>query len=1666
MSSIDERTVKMQFDNATFKKEAAATKTSLDQVDAAVAKTGGNKGLLGLSSGMDTVRVKAGAMQVAAVTALANITNRAVNAGISMAKSFTLDPIKAGFDEYELKMKSIQTILANTKGENLKSVTATLNELNTYADKTIYNFGNMTDAIGKMTTAGIDLKTATSTVKGFHNMVALAGGDSNAAAGALEQFNQGLQAGVIKLVDWKSLQTRGLGSQALQQSFFETARAAGTLKDVDVDTTFAEWTKANGGFNATLESGWLTADVATKSYAIMAGEFTSVKQLMKEGFSEEAAKNLLATAKNAEDSATKVRTLTAFTGTLKEQLGSGWSQVMETLFGDFNEATTLFTSLSNTSGKLISTMFDGINSLVGGWDKLGGRAAIFTTIKNIISPFSAIFGRIGDAVQLAFGGGKGGSFLADFSKALEHLTRPLNILGKLIRGEISPLEAFERVITVIKNAVRNFFEYVGGSLPDFSKLFKLDVPSDGILGFLKDIGRAIRDAVGGLDKLLDKGSSVAGAFKGVTAKVPGLPDIPDLPGLPDIGGIVGGDSAAGSSKVDAMSASVGHLKDTLGKFTVDSSPLRGFIDTADKGTGSLDNMSASTEGAANVGDKVMPLIAKSWENIKKFFSNFNLEDLMASFNLAVLSTFVISASKLMNTLSNSFEGFVGIGDGVKGVLTAAQEGFKSFQTAARAKLILAIGIAIGILAVSLWILSRIPMDKLITGLIGMAGVMIILKVGIDTISKAVERMDGKGTGLKLTGLSIALLALGAAVLLLATAFLIMNKVDWSSILKGLITIVVVMKSLETLANTGDKAAGKLVAAAFAIGAVALSMVILAGALLLFKLVDYESMGKAGLVLGALTVALGALSLIPAGVVAKVGSAMLGMSVSMLLLANALLIFQLVKWESIWKAGVILAFLTISLAALIYAGGGPVGAAVILAMGAALLMIAAAGMMLNEVDWSSIGKIALIIGILVVGFAAFLAVVTIFAPVLIILSAFAGSIALLALAITGLMLAFAVIMPLMALGTGAFAAFATGAAVAIGVFLTSLALQAPIMKKSILKIMQVAIDGIVEGVPMVIQGFKDLWAAIKKEFSGGGGGGGAKNVEASVGKSSQGWMDKIGDIIKKYMPKIVAKAVELGGKFIDGLTKKAPAIAAKGVELIIGLLNGIASKAGDLAEAAINLIIKLAEGIGAGAARLAKAGIRLIAEFLHDLADAIRSGAAAVGSGLTDVIDAMKDVGIDAVKGLISGLKSMVTDAVGSIKDLASDMINAAKDKFKIFSPSRVFRDIGKFLVEGLSKGVRDNASAAIVEVASMVGGSIAVATEYMSKFVQDLDQQALAATARAEGLQAAAAKAAKAAEKTKNNNKDDRAANRLQNKADAATTAAEKRQAQLDAAREKADRQAEYADATLSEAAQMKAEDSTATLDEAKAAELEAESKRQEADALRAQAKAKGVSAKDAKALRAQADKLDKQAAKAAERANTLLEAARGQAGEAMELQRQAAAEAVADFDRRYLDEANKDAAEDAYNKMTDEQKIEERKRQAAELQAKADADLARAKVLAYTDLDGANELAQQAIDGANQARDYLREAEDMQKQLDQAKDQQSESVGGEVVNLDPTEAAGIAFGNYSDLYDSAYAAAAGGSTVEFNQYNTSPEALNPTDVYRNTNNQLDFAANRLNPAA
>lgn len=390
-TTVDNRVVSMQFDNKNFERNVQTSLSTLDKLKRSLNLKGAAKSfgsidtsvkkvnIAPLSNAVETVKLKFSALEVMAVTALTNITNSAVNAGKRLVSAFTIDPIKSGFQEYETQINAIQTILANTesKGTTLDDVNNALDTLNKYADKTIYNFTEMTRNIGTFTAAGIDLETSVTAIQGIANLAAVSGSTSQQASTAMYQLSQALASGTVKLMDWNSVVNAGMGGQVFQDALKETARVHGIAID--------DMIKDEGSFRETLSKGWLTSEILTETLqkftltteGLTDAQIEQNKAMLKsKGYSDEQIENIFKLGETATDAATKVKTFTQLMDTLKEAAQSGWTETWEILVGDFDEAKELWTKISDTFGEMIGNSAEKRNKFLSKvfsgstWDEL------------------------------------------------------------------------------------------------------------------------------------------------------------------------------------------------------------------------------------------------------------------------------------------------------------------------------------------------------------------------------------------------------------------------------------------------------------------------------------------------------------------------------------------------------------------------------------------------------------------------------------------------------------------------------------------------------------------------------------------------------------------------------------------------------------------------------------------------------------------------------------------------------------------------------------------------------------------------------------------------------------------------------------------------------------------------------------------------------------------------------------------------------------------------------------------------------------------------------------------------------------------------------------------------------------------------------------------------
>lgn len=974
-SQIDERVVGMEFDNRNFETNANQTIGTVDKLKQALNFKDAGKGLnevdkaaknvdfSPLAKGAEAVQLKFTALQVAAATVFANITNMAFNAGKNLASAFTTDAIVDGFHEYELQIKSVQTILANTKskGTTLDDVNAALDELNHYADMTIYNFGEMTKNIGTFTAAGVDLDKAAAAIKGIANLGAMSGSTSMQVNAAMYQLSQALAAGKVSLMDWNSVVNAGMGGEQFQNALIRTSEILGTGAEAAIEKY--------GTFRESLTEGqWLTTEVLTETLKQISGAYSEA-DLMAQGYTESQAKAIVEMAQTATEAATQVKTFSDLISTTKEALGSGWAQTFEILIGDYGEAAELFTNLSEAISEPINKSAEARNAMLEVWSKQGGRQDLLDGLTNAFSSLASILDRVKTAFTEVFppiGADNLLSITANFDRLTQYLKPSADTLDRIQRiakGVFSIFSLLGKAVNAVGSAFLDFLGSEGvGSLfdtllegvakiadvftnlnsGDFSKGFFTGL-SDGLtkaLGTIGDLLKGITDAVGGLGGILDGvftkvGSVLGGIIDTIGA---GLGWIADHISIGDIfAGLAGGGIFLVAKKVSGV---IGQISDAFSK---------------------LFGGGEDGEGGGGIKDKFTELLDGVHDSLAGFTNGINAASLLAiAAAIAVLTGALGDLSEL--SLPDIATGIGAIG----AMLIALNLSFRSIvKSLAKfdAKGIVKAGIAliamakaIDIMADALNKVADLSLEEIGRGLTALGGGLAELIGGLALMSKANVKVKD----------AVAIVALAEGCKILADALAKFADFNWDEIGRGLAAmggaLAEVTAALSVISKVGG---GGALLGSLGIFVVAQSLAPIADALERLSELSWEEIGKGLLGMGGALAELAAVS----GILGKVAGAkgLLGATTVLIVaqalepIAKALERIGDMSWEEIGKGLVGMGGALLELAGFSGAVGmisglsGILGAGTILIAAQALKPIADALSQLGEMSWDEIGR---------------------------------------------------------------------------------------------------------------------------------------------------------------------------------------------------------------------------------------------------------------------------------------------------------------------------------------------------------------------------------------------------------------------------------------------------------------------------------------------------------------------------------------------------------------------------------------------------------------------------------------------------------------------------------------------------------------------------------------
>lgn len=1355
--SVDQRVVELGFNNKQFQKGTEESMQSLQNMKKALdltesarnidnlGRAGKNFSLAHMGEGVQAISGRFSTLGIIGMTVIQNLTNSAIAYGKKMVAQLT-GPMKEGFAEYETQMNAIQTVLANTesKGTTLEDVSAALDELNTYADKTIYNFTEMTRNIGTFTAAGVDLDTSTAAIKGIANLAAVSGSNSQQASTAMYQLSQALSAGTVKLMDWNSVVNAGMGGQVFQDALKETARVSGVAIDDLIDK--------HGSFRETLQTGWLSSEVLLDTLQKFTGDL-SKEQLKTLGYTDEQIAGIIKLGQTANDAATKVKTFTQLKETLQEALQSGWTQTWQIILGDFEEAKAMFTEISDIAGAFIQANADARNALLQGWKDLGGRAVLLHTIRDAFHDLMDILKPISEAFRDVFP--------PITSERLFEITRAIGMLVVKFQVTEEMTDRIKRIFTGFFTGIKlgiDLFKSIAIGIFDFIKslnaLFQISSKlsgSDGILEWLAKLGDRITNfaktvdfeklstsITQGLLQFTEKVIKFAGKVEKTLSKIKeyiseffGDLDLSwfetfknNLPAISESISVFA--KSIKTALSDAKEAISGFFSGSGTEQTVDTGPslfdpmmekIKDFAEVVKEQFGEIDEILSDVtksfpEKLSAMGDSIREGIGVMIDNLTK---NLSFSDIFSGINAGLLAALILAIRRFLNSGSGVFDEMGGILEGVTDVLDGVRGSLEAWQQQLKAKTLLMIAGAIAIIAAALIALTFIDAEKLTISLGIITGLFANLMASMAVFSKF-------GTGG--AGQAAALLIISFAILTLAGAMAKLAEIDEGAMSRSLQTIFALLAGLAVFSIAMAKTKGSVEKGALGILAFAYATLTLVETIKLLGKMDVGELRQGLIGLAALLLQIALFTKL----VGK-PEKLLGTAVAMAILGGVLLIFTKVIQEfgrmdpdelTQGLAGMAGALLAIVGAIRLMPKSMPVTALGMIIVAGAMYILAEVLKSFSNMSWEEIAKglgtlagslLILSVGLYamsgtLLGSAALLiaaAALSIFVPILkslgemnlsevaTALLALAGTFAVIGIAgllltpvvpvLLGLGAAILLIGGGLALIGAGLLAFSTGLA-ALGAVGTAGALAIVGMITILLGLIPLIVEGIAGGILLFAQLIAEGTPTIAKAFT-------AlllailQTIIDVVPKAVEAMgvvLDGLITVFTVYIPKFVAAMFDVLVAILEEIARNLPDIIQAGFDILLALLQGIADNIGDVVDTVVDIITEFIDAVADNLPDIIQSGVDLIIAFIDGMAIAI-------DNNTEPLLAALKRLGEAMIGGLVSAIENGYDTIKKALKGVIDRIIASILKLLESSSPSKVFMRIGESIPEGLIVGI-------------------------------------------------------------------------------------------------------------------------------------------------------------------------------------------------------------------------------------------------------------------------------------------------------------------------------------------------------------------------------------------
>ena len=849
-SSIDQRIVEMQFDNAQFEKGISTSLKSIDNLEKGLKLDGASKGLesvskaansmdfSGLQGGIYAVQQKFSALEVIGITALQRITNAAISTGESLIKSLSIDQISAGFAKFGSKTSSVATLVA--QGNELERVNEQLNRLNWFTDETSYNFTDMVANIAKFTASGKGLEESVTAMEGIANWAALSGQNATTASRAMYQLSQAMGAGIMRKEDYKSIQNASMDTDEFRQKCLDAGVALGKLKK-NADDTYTSLVNNKGSFTKSqfaehlTEDAWFTSDVMMSVFQTYSSavdqiyDYADEKGITASQAISELGDKVDSFGLKAFKAAQEARTWGDAVDSVKDAVSTGWMNTFELIFGNQEEATQLWTDLANAMYDVFAGGAEARNEMLKEWKESGGRDDLIQSFWNIWDAVSKVTGSIKEAFGEIFAPLTSGKLLSmtanlkKFTASLIVSDETADKLKRTFKGVFAVFDIFKKVLGTVGDAIAKLLGSDGlkdlgntlldaaASVGDFLVTLNESFSTDGLVGMFDKIVTGISDLFSGV---LNSAGGFSGAFGTIGSSISSV-----------LGFIWNSFKTVFSWLKENIS-----LKGVLGTVAAAFSALTGkeLFDAASGISGFIEKLTGTGKKSGSLKATISELFESLHDSLQALTTSIKVTSLVSiagaigvlTASLNTLSQLDVgSALKGISAMAAMFKMLTKSLDGI--TKTLSKNGSKGLMKASFSLILIAESMKV--LASAMAKFGSLSLAELAKGLLGVGGGLAIFCAGLKALNgvkiplttsisllavaescKILGDAMSKFSGLSWDEIGRSLTAMGGALGELVVALGILNKVSGFGSLAGSVSTLIIVQSLSELADSLSK----------------------------------------------------------------------------------------------------------------------------------------------------------------------------------------------------------------------------------------------------------------------------------------------------------------------------------------------------------------------------------------------------------------------------------------------------------------------------------------------------------------------------------------------------------------------------------------------------------------------------------------------------------------------------------------------------------------------------------------------------------------------------------------------------------------------------------------------------------------------------------------------